>query len=90
ETYSFEFNAGGSYTVTYANKKNESVTEIKGKWTFLTGGKKLKLYDNVQTGDTHLIADRILPVTKLTATQLVLKELLFGMDLNGTSYYSKQ
>jgi hypothetical protein len=92
EIYTFDFAPGGNYQVSYVNKKNASTTVYQGKWQVTPGGKKLKLFDNtiVPAEPGRLVADRLLPIISLSASQFVTKELLFGMDLRGTSYYRKQ
>ena len=91
EIYSFDFMVDNTYSVSYTNKKNESTTVYKGKWKIVNGGKKLKLYDNILPAEPgRLVADRLLPIISLSKTEFVTKELLFGMDLVGTSYYKKQ
>ena len=91
EVYTYDFAANGTYEVSYTNKKNESTTVYKGKWKILNAGKKLRLYDNTLPSDPgRLVADKNLPIIKLTSDEFVTKELLFGMDLLGTSYYKKQ
>ncbi len=91
ENYSYNFSANGTYTVTYINKKNESSTTYTGRWKLINAGKTLSLYNNSLPSDAkQLVADRKLPVVKLTATSFVTKELLFAMDMKGTSYYTKQ
>ena len=91
EVYTYNFYTNNTYQVSYTNKKNKSTTVYKGKWLIVSSGKKLKLYDNNQVADTAvLVGDRLLPIIRITATEFVTKELLFGMDLPGTSYYTKQ
>lgn len=91
EVYTYDFAKDGTYEVTFINKKNASTTVYKGKWKILPGGKKLKLYDNSLPSDPkQLVNDKIYPVIRLSATEFVTKELLFGMDLLGTSYYYKK
>ena len=91
EVYTYHFYTNNTYQVSYTNKKNKSTTVYKGKWLIVSSGKKLKLYDNNQVADTAvLVGDRLLPIIRITATEFVTKELLFGMDLPGTSYYTKQ
>ena len=92
EIYTFDFAPGGSYAVSYTNKKNESTTVYRGKWKFVNNGKQLNLYDNntVPVDPKTLVGNKQLPVIRLTSKEFVTKELLFGMDLLGTSYYKKQ
>lgn len=88
--YTYDFRNDGTYTVTYNDRKNSTVTVIDGKWKFLSNNTKIRLYDNNQEGDTHLISDTQLPVIRLNDKEFVTKELLFGMDLLGTSYYKRE
>ena|ERR1700730_9747560 len=92
QVYSFEFRNNGTYSVIYDDRKNNAVTTLRGKWKIVNKGKTLKLYDNKSVPDDplHMIADRSLPIFSLTSTQFVIKELLFGMDIPGTSYYKRQ
>ncbi len=91
EVYTYDFAENGTYEVTYINQKNATTTVYKGKWKVLPGIKKLRLYDNSLPSDPRqLVNDNILPIIRLTTTEFVTKELLFGMDLRGTSYYKKQ
>ena len=91
EVYTYDFAKNGTYVLTLINKKNESTTIYKGKWKVITDGKKLRLYDNSLPSDPkQLVNDNILPIVRVSATEFVTKELLFGMDLLGTSYYKKQ
>lgn len=91
ETYIYTFKADGTYEVSYTSKKTESTTVYYGKWQVVSGGKKLKLYNSHIVPDaTVLVGDKLLPIVSITATQFAVKELLFGMDLLGTSYYKKQ
>ena len=91
ENYTYNFAANGTYSITYTNKKNESSTTYKGKWKLTNAGKTLFLYNNtLPTDPKQLVADKNLPITKLSATDFVTKELLFAMDMKGTSYYKKQ
>ena len=91
EIYTYNFEAGGNYQVSYTNKKNESTTVYYGKWQIVNGGKKIKLFDNhIEPDPKVLVGDKLLTIIRITATQFVTKELLFGMDLLGTSYYKKQ
>jgi len=90
ETYTYHFKADGTYEVSYTSKKTESTTVYKGKWQVVNNGKKLKLYQNHLAGDdATLVGDKLLPVVRISVTEFVTKELLFGMDLLGTSYYKK-
>jgi len=91
EIYTYNFEADGKYQVSYTNKKNESTTVYYGKWQIVSAGKKLKLFNNhIEPTPKVLVNDQLLPIIKITATEFVTKELLFGMDLLGTSYYKKQ
>ncbi len=91
EVYTYDFARNGTYAVTYINKKNESTTVYKGKWKIISGNKKIRLYDNILSSDPkQLVNDNLLPIIRLTKDEFVTKELLFGMDLLGTSYYKKQ
>jgi hypothetical protein len=91
EVYTYDFAANGTYEVSYTNKKNASTTVYKGKWQVVTAGKKLRLYDVILPAEPgRLVSDELLPIISISATQFVTKELLFGMDLMGTSYYKKQ
>jgi Lipocalin-like domain len=91
ETYIYTFKTDGTYEVSYTSKKTESTTVYYGKWQIVSSGKKLKLFDNhIQPDAKVLVNDKLLPIVKITPTEFVTKELLFGMDLLGTSYYKKQ
>ena len=90
EVYTYEFKSDNTYSSSFINKKNQTTTIISGKWKLINAATKLKLYDNTMTGDDHLVADKTFPIIRLTATEFVTKELLFGMDLLGTSYYKRQ
>lgn len=91
EKYTYEFAVNGTYSVNYINKKNESNTTYKGKWKLINAGKTLFLYAVTLPSDPkQLVGDGHLPVIKLSATEFVTKELLFAMDMKGTSYYKKQ
>ena len=91
EHYTYSFAINGTYTVNYANSKTGNSTTYKGKWKLTAAGKTLKLYDNTLLSDPkQLVADNSLPVLKLTATEFVTTELLFAMDMKGTSYYKRQ
>ena len=91
ETYVYTFKSDGTYEVSYTSKKTESTTIYYGKWQVVSAGKKLKLYNShIQTDATVLVNDKLLTIIKLSNTEFVTRELLFGMDLLGTSYYKKQ
>ncbi|MGC4103136.1 lipocalin family protein [Ferruginibacter sp.] len=91
ETYVYTFKTDGTYEVSYTSKKDASTTVYYGKWAIVSTGKKLKLYDNhIQTDAKVLVNDKLYPIIKISNTEFVTKELLFGMDLLGTSYYKKQ
>ena len=91
ENYTYNFAVNGTYSITYINKKNQSNTTYKGKWKLINAGKTLFLYSVTLPSDLkQLVGDEHLPVIKLTATEFVTKELLFAMDMKGTSYYKKQ
>ena len=91
EIYTYSFAANGTYSVNYINKQKESNTTYKGKWKLTNAGKTLSLYDNTLPSDPkQLVGDENLPIIKLTATDFVTWELLFAMDMKGTSYYKKQ
>lgn len=89
--YSYHFNTKGDYTVVYTNTKTGITTTYAGKWKLLHGNKTLKLYDNrLPAEPKQLVADQSLPVIKLTSKEFVTRELLFAMDMKGTSYYRRQ
>ncbi len=89
--YRYHFNAKGTYTVVYTNTKTGITTTYAGKWKLLHGDKTLKLYDNSLPAEpAQLVADQSMPVIKLTAKEFVTRELLFAMDMKGTSYYKRQ
>ena len=91
EHYTYSFAVNGTYSVIYSNSKTGNSTTYKGKWRMTAAGKTLKLYDNTLPSDPkQLVADNNLPVLKLTATEFVTRELLFAMDMKGTSYYKRQ
>lgn len=91
EVYTYDFAANGTYAVSYTDKKKESTTVYKGKWQVIGGGKKIRLYDVILPSEPgRLVSDNLLPIVSISPTQFVIKELLFGMDLLGTSYYKKQ
>ena len=87
EVYTYDFAKDGNYAITMVNKKNATTTVYKGKWKVLNGIKKLRLYDNTLPSDPkQLVNDNILPIIRVSTTEFVTKELLFGLDLLGTSY----
>lgn len=91
EKYVYTFKSDNTYEVSYTSKKTASTTVYYGKWQLLNGGKKIKLYDSHIVPDaTVLVSDKLFPVIKISSKEFVTKELLFGMDLLGTSYYKKQ
>lgn len=89
--YTYQFMANGNYTVSYANKVDTTTTTYVGKWKIGNSGKTIVLFNNSLPAEPkQLVADRSLPIIKLTAKEFVTRELLFAEDMHGISYYKRQ